>query len=87
MHSIYTQKYPGPPGWRKTVLQSTPASLWSAPMSLYIVWGVSVIFDGAGDVDYICNWLGNKHWTTAMKWPHQSEYAAAPGHPLALALY
>ena len=22
----------------------------------------------AGDVDYICNWLGNKHWTLELEW-------------------
>lgn len=31
----------------------------------------------AGDVDYICNWLGNKEWTLAMEWPHQADYAKA----------
>ena len=28
----------------------------------------------AGEVDFICNWLGNQAWTQAMKWPHQGEY-------------
>lgn len=32
----------------------------------------------AGDVDYICNWLGNKHWATALQWPHRAEFAWAP---------
>lgn len=31
----------------------------------------------AGDVDFICNWLGNKAWTKKMKWAHQKEYLAA----------
>lgn len=31
----------------------------------------------AGDVDYICNWLGNKHWTLALEWEHKTEFAAA----------
>jgi len=31
----------------------------------------------AGDVDYICNWLGNKKWTLAMEWPHKAEFNAA----------
>lgn len=31
----------------------------------------------AGDVDYICNWLGNKKWTLALEWPHKSEFNAA----------
>eukprot|EP00667_Euglena_gracilis_P008402 EG_transcript_8513 len=35
----------------------------------------------AGDADYICNWLGNKHWTLAMDWPHRAEYTAAPDVP------
>lgn len=32
----------------------------------------------AGDVDFICNWLGNKAWTLALKWPGQSAYNKAP---------
>jgi len=35
----------------------------------------------AGDVDYICNWLGNKKWTLAMEWPHRSEFNAAKDAP------
>jgi len=31
----------------------------------------------AGDVDYICNWLGNKKWTLAMEWPHKDEFNKA----------
>merc|ERR1719401_762997 len=31
----------------------------------------------AGDVDYICNWLGNKKWTLAMEWPHKADFNAA----------
>merc|ERR1712096_202952 len=22
----------------------------------------------AGDVDFVCNWIGNKHWTVALNW-------------------
>jgi len=38
--------------------------------------GVQVLIY-AGDVDYICNWLGNKKWTVALPWAHQSDFAAA----------
>eukprot|EP00928_Gymnodinium_smaydae_P076541 TRINITY_DN5956_c0_g1_i1.p1 TRINITY_DN5956_c0_g1~~TRINITY_DN5956_c0_g1_i1.p1 ORF type:complete len:474 (-),score=75.97 TRINITY_DN5956_c0_g1_i1:518-1939(-) len=31
----------------------------------------------AGDVDYICNWLGNMKWTLALDWPHKSDFNAA----------
>eukprot|EP00747_Dinoflagellata_sp_TGD_P064183 gnl/TRDRNA2_/TRDRNA2_153779_c0_seq1.p1 gnl/TRDRNA2_/TRDRNA2_153779_c0~~gnl/TRDRNA2_/TRDRNA2_153779_c0_seq1.p1 ORF type:complete len:316 (-),score=59.02 gnl/TRDRNA2_/TRDRNA2_153779_c0_seq1:458-1405(-) len=31
----------------------------------------------AGDVDYICNWLGNKRWTLEMEWPHKQAYNMA----------
>jgi cathepsin A (carboxypeptidase C) len=31
----------------------------------------------AGDVDYICNWLGNKHWTLALEWEHKADFVAA----------
>merc|ERR1712187_540190 len=35
----------------------------------------------AGDVDYICNWLGNKKWTLAMEWPHKDEFNEAEDAP------
>lgn len=31
----------------------------------------------AGDVDYICNWLGNKAWTTKLSWPHAADFRNA----------
>jgi len=31
----------------------------------------------AGDCDYVCNWLGNKAWTKALKWDHTGEFNAA----------
>merc|ERR1719277_991947 len=35
----------------------------------------------AGDVDYICNWLGNKKWTMALEWPHKADFNAAADQP------
>jgi len=31
----------------------------------------------AGDVDYICNWLGNMKWTQKLEWPHKADFNAA----------
>jgi len=31
----------------------------------------------AGDVDFICNYIGNKAWTKAMDWPHKKDFNAA----------
>jgi len=31
----------------------------------------------AGDVDYICNWLGNKKWVKALEWDGHDEFNAA----------
>lgn len=31
----------------------------------------------AGDVDYICNWLGNKAWTLGLDWEKKDEFNAA----------
>merc|ERR1719183_2391167 len=28
----------------------------------------------AGDCDFICNWIGNKHWTLLLDWPHKDEF-------------
>eukprot|EP00928_Gymnodinium_smaydae_P082751 TRINITY_DN66049_c0_g1_i1.p1 TRINITY_DN66049_c0_g1~~TRINITY_DN66049_c0_g1_i1.p1 ORF type:complete len:503 (+),score=134.05 TRINITY_DN66049_c0_g1_i1:77-1510(+) len=38
--------------------------------------GVKVLIY-AGDVDYICNWLGNKKWTLGLEWPHKAAFNAA----------
>jgi cathepsin A (carboxypeptidase C) len=38
----------------------------------------------AGDVDFICNWLGNKHWTLEMEWPNKEAYNAAADKPYTL---
>lgn len=32
----------------------------------------------AGDVDYICNWLGNKAWTKALEWEKKDDFNSAP---------
>jgi carboxypeptidase C (cathepsin A) len=34
----------------------------------------------AGDCDYICNWLGNKAWTKALKWDGADEFNKAEDH-------
>jgi len=31
----------------------------------------------AGDVDFICNWLGNKAWTMELDWPGKADYNKA----------
>jgi cathepsin A (carboxypeptidase C) len=38
----------------------------------------------AGDVDYICNWLGNKKWTLALEWPNKDAFNAAEDKPYML---
>jgi cathepsin A (carboxypeptidase C) len=35
----------------------------------------------AGDMDFICNWIGNKNWTTALQWPGQQRFIAAKDEP------
>jgi cathepsin A (carboxypeptidase C) len=32
----------------------------------------------AGDYDFICNWIGNKHWTISFDWAGHDAFAAAP---------
>lgn len=31
----------------------------------------------AGDLDYICNYLGNKAWTLALDWAYKNEFNSA----------
>jgi len=35
----------------------------------------------AGDVDYICNWLGNKKWALDLEWDGKTEFVAAEDKP------
>lgn len=32
----------------------------------------------AGDCDFVCNWIGNKAWVTALEWPGKAAFNAAP---------
>jgi cathepsin A (carboxypeptidase C) len=32
----------------------------------------------AGDMDYTCNWIGNKAWVMALNWPGKAAFNAAP---------
>jgi cathepsin A (carboxypeptidase C) len=34
----------------------------------------------AGDVDYICNYLGNRAWTLGLDWMHKSDFNSAEDH-------
>ncbi len=34
----------------------------------------------AGDVDFICNWMGNKAWTMDLKWSGKEDFTAAGDH-------
>ena len=38
----------------------------------------------AGDVDYICNWLGNKKWVKALEWGGKEGFNAAEDEPWTL---
>eukprot|EP00455_Lapot_gusevi_P050454 TRINITY_DN7314_c0_g1_i2.p1 TRINITY_DN7314_c0_g1~~TRINITY_DN7314_c0_g1_i2.p1 ORF type:complete len:119 (-),score=14.99 TRINITY_DN7314_c0_g1_i2:365-721(-) len=35
----------------------------------------------AGDMDFICNWIGNKAWTLQLPWADQASFAAAQDLP------
>jgi len=35
----------------------------------------------SGDVDFICNWLGNKAWSLALEWPGKASFNAAHDAP------
>ncbi|KAG5995011.1 hypothetical protein E4U52_000478 [Claviceps spartinae] len=53
--------------WMSSVsLRVIPGILAQIPMLIY-----------AGDLDYICNWLGNSAWVSALDWPGQSAFKSA----------
>jgi len=59
------------------------ASDWMKDMSQKVS---DVLNDGirvlvyAGDVDFICNYIGNRAWTLALDWKHSTEFNAAQDH-------
>jgi cathepsin A (carboxypeptidase C) len=56
---------------------------WMKDFSGYVA---DILNDGipaliyAGDVDFICNYMGNKAWTEALKWDGAEAFNAAPDH-------
>jgi len=34
----------------------------------------------AGDVDFVCNYLGNRAWTTKLDWSKKDDFVAAGDH-------
>merc|ERR1719433_1581997 len=39
-----------------------------------------VVLIYAGDVDFICNYIGNRAWTLDMEWKYKEEFNAASEH-------
>ncbi|EFY91080.1 carboxypeptidase Y precursor [Metarhizium acridum CQMa 102] len=52
--------------WMKPAHRVIPGILEKIPVLIY-----------AGDIDYICNWLGNQAWTLGLEWPGKSALNAA----------
>jgi cathepsin A (carboxypeptidase C) len=56
---------------------------WMKDFSPYIA---DLLNDGlkvliyAGDVDFICNYLGNRAWTLGLEWDHSKEFVGADDH-------
>ena len=59
-----------PVDWMKRFEQVVP------PM---VEGGIRVLIY-AGDVDFICNWMGNKAWTMALQWESAKEYHSTGDH-------
>ncbi|KAK3631854.1 hypothetical protein LTR56_016632 [Elasticomyces elasticus] len=59
--------------WMQPFHRLVPGILKEIPVLIY-----------AGDADFICNWLGNLAWSTALEWPGQSKYGKAPMEDLKL---
>jgi len=53
--------------WMQPFHRLVPGILEQIPILIY-----------AGDADFICNWLGNLAWTSALEWPGQKAYNKAP---------
>ncbi|KAG6021425.1 hypothetical protein E4U41_002486 [Claviceps citrina] len=59
--------------WMTPAQRVVPGLLAQVPVLVY-----------AGDIDYICNWLGNRAWTNALDWPGRSAFSSAKVSPLRL---
>ncbi|KAK9438526.1 carboxypeptidase Y precursor [Metarhizium brunneum] len=57
--------------WMTPAHRVVPGILEKIPVLIY-----------AGDIDYICNWLGNEAWTLALEWPGRSALNAAKSKEL-----
>merc|ERR1712000_460845 len=60
--------------WMQPYHQLIPGILEQLPVLIY-----------AGDVDFICNWLGNEAWTNQLEWPGHKDFAKAELKDLNLA--
>lgn len=56
------------PDFEKNYEQTLPAMLEGGVRALIY----------AGDVDYICNWLGNQAWTRALEWSGKEAFNSSP---------
>merc|ERR1712000_569123 len=61
--------------WMQPYHQLIPGILEQLPVLIY-----------AGDVDFICNWLGNEAWTNQLEWPGHKDFAKAELKDLNLVL-
>lgn len=60
--------------WMQPYHQLVPKILEELPVLIY-----------AGDVDFICNWLGNEAWTNELEWSGHKDFAKAELEDLTLA--
>ncbi|KAG5914799.1 hypothetical protein E4U42_000296 [Claviceps africana] len=52
--------------WMSPAQKPIPDILAHVPVLIY-----------AGDIDFICNWLGNRAWVNALEWPGKSAFNSA----------
>merc|ERR1712150_244616 len=81
------EKFLNLPSTREALHVTDESAKWkSCNMGINMMFHTDLLKDNlpvliyAGDVDFICNYMGNKAWTLGLDWTHGSDFQKAEDH-------